>query len=145
MSLSSSADPRRPFTRWLAESFTLLEHEAPAWHAACCAALEGQTVALTVGLESLRVRFAEGRASVLPGAGPADLVIHTTRPAILDVLHGRVRLAEAVESGRVDAIAPVDTLADALNALRWYIHGAVRAPAMERHLRSYEGDAPCAT
>jgi hypothetical protein len=51
------------------------------------------------------------------------------KPAILDIVDARVSLSEAVDSGVIDLAGPVDDLALFFEALRIYVHGAVRSPS----------------
>ena len=134
MCSSSSVDP---FATWLATSFTLLARDAPLWHDAVCAHLAGRRVGLTIDRERLSVVFSASTIQVERGPGEADLAVCTSRATILDVLDGHLSLAMAVEEGRVTAIGPVHVLTAALDALRWYVHGAVRAPSLSVYLDHY--------
>jgi hypothetical protein len=123
----------------LRRSVEHLKHEVPDSYRFLVTELGPMVVELNVDGEVFTLsggdplRVSDGAADV------AGTRIATSRVTILDVLDARVALAEAVQAGRVSVQGSLDDVQRAHDALRAYVHAAVRAssqPALLAELRS---------
>jgi hypothetical protein len=123
----------------LRRSVEHLKHEVPDSYRFLVTELGPMVVELNVDGEVFTLsggdplRVSDGAAHV------AGTRIATSRVTILDVLDARVALAEAVQAGRVSVQGSLDDVQRAHDALRAYVHAAVRAssqPALLAELRS---------
>lgn len=123
----------------LRRSVEHLEQEVPDSYRFLVTELGPMVVELNVDGEIFTLRGGD-RLRVSDGAADvAGTRIVTSRVTILDVLDARVALGEAVEAGRVSVQGSLDDVQRAHDALRAYVHAAVRAssqPALLAELRS---------
>jgi hypothetical protein len=124
----------------LDESFTVLRREVPEAHRRMCAELEGAGVAIRVNDESVIVAC-DGtgmRVDEWSGREHPSAEIRTSRKAILQVLNGKLAMANAVLTDAVRARASLETLVRLNRGLALYVHGAVRAPSFPELLKRFE-------
>jgi len=132
----------------LDESLAVLQREQPAIYARLCEALVGLRLDIRVDRESMSVGFEPAghrvTAEVIAMEGPAGARFRASRGAVLDVLDGRISLAEAVLSGRLEAYAPLPRLLELHDALLLYVNGAVRCPSFPALLDRFRAGAGAA-
>jgi hypothetical protein len=124
---SNSSGPETSLRGLLQESFDCLEREIPQAYQRMCATLDGLSVRISVDDEPVVIGFAGVRGRVSLTGGPVDAELCTSRRAVLEVLDGRLSLADAVLADAVTIRAPLDTLERLNRALEAYMHGAVRS------------------
>ena len=146
---SSTSIPESHVTGLLDESLSVLRREQPALYARLCEALAGIHIDVRIDRDWMIVRFETGThrveattATAEPSA--ADARFRASRGAVLDVLDGRISLAEAVLKGRLEAYAPLPRLLELHDALLLYINGAVRSPSFPALLDRFRAGAPAA-
>ncbi|MCP3100720.1 sterol-binding-like protein [Myxococcus sp. K15C18031901] len=126
MSSNSSGDS---VARLLRESLGVLEREHPVLHARMSARLTGAVLSFEVDDERFHVSFVSGTARVLPGRGASGLLLATSKQTLRAVLEARLALEDAVQVDAVRVLGPLELLTSAHEALRCYVHGAVRCPS----------------
>jgi hypothetical protein len=118
-----------PVAGLLRRSLEHLADEVPDSHRHLTAELGPLVVAIEVDGEAFSVRGGDP-PDVIDGAiTVSDVLIVTSRSAIVDVLDAAVSLSDAVESGRVRVQGTLDDIVRAHDALLAYAHAAVRAPS----------------
>ena len=148
--MSSSTSILEPHVAGLLdESLAVLQREQPALYARLCEALAGLQIEVRVDRERMIVGFEPGGhriAAEIAGAEPsaAGARFRASRGAVLDVLDGRISLAEAVLTGRLEAYAPLARLLELHDALLLYVNGAVRCPSFPALLDRFRAGAAAA-
>ncbi len=142
MSSNSSAD--RPAARLLGRAFAVLHAEAPVHADLLCEALARLAVHAQIGAERLAPRVRGGQLVIAAPAGPADVTLRTSLPAMLALLDARRTLVEAVTRGELDVRGAAGALDAAADAFTTFLHGLVRAPSAASlldELRRHVADA----
>ncbi len=119
---------------WVVQSLDLLAGQAPWHHQRLVAALAPWGLAVTLGDREERLGFDGGTHRLLGADEVAAIELVASREAVLDLVDGRLGLATALRSGRVQARAPVTGLDDLDTAWLAYLHGAVRSSGFPRLL-----------
>jgi hypothetical protein len=130
----------------LDESLSVLQREQPASYARLCETLAGLHIEIGVDGEWMIAGFEPGGhrvAATIAAAGTAaaGARFRASRTAVLDVLDGRLTLAEAVLSGRLEAYAPLARLLELHDALLLYVNAAVRCPSFPALLDRFRAAA----
>jgi len=128
--------PRREFRDFLARSLELLAAESPQAYAQLARALDALPLALEVDGAAMRLVFEQGHHAVCDAA-PAPVLLRTSRPAILDLVDGRVTLIAALRTERLWLQGKPKSLVRFDAALRAYLAGAVRSPSFQPLLADY--------
>jgi hypothetical protein len=113
----------------VSESLEVLSREQPGAYARLCARLRGVAVSFEVDAERFQVSFTGPRARVGPDQGSAAISLSTRKRALRALLEARLTLEDAVLSGAMRVLGPLELLAGSHEALRCYVHGAVRCPS----------------
>jgi len=131
---SSTSIPDVGVAGLLDESLSVLRREQPASYARLCEALASLRIEIHVDGERMVAEFepgghqVAGASAAVPTAAAAAR-FRASRGAVLDVLDGRISLAEAVLTGRLEAYAPLPRLLELHDALLLYVNAAVRCPS----------------
>jgi hypothetical protein len=130
----------------LDESLSVLLREQPASYARLCDALAAIRIEICVDGERMIVGFESGGHQVTgqSAAAPSAAVgarFRAGRGAVLDVLDGRLTLAEAVLNGRLEAYAPLGRLLELHDALLLYVNAAVRCRSFPALLDRFRAGA----
>jgi hypothetical protein len=140
--LSSSArPPEGDFAGFVGAALQALSAHQPGAYLALCQRMVGRRVRVTVDGESVLLDFRGGRVDLRAEDAPADVRIATARAVILEVLDGGVTLGEAVTAGRLHVRGEAVSLLHGLDALRLFVHGAVRSPSFPELLRRFRASA----
>jgi hypothetical protein len=129
----------------LDESLSVLQREQPASYARLCEALAGFRIEIRVDDEWMIVAFepdghrVEGEIAAAEAAAGARFT--ASRGAVLDVLDGRISLAEALLAGRLEAYAPLRCLLELHDALLLYVNAAVRCRSFSALLDRFRAGA----
>ncbi len=115
-----------PVAALLRESLHRLATEAPSGHRRLADVLGPLRVTIDVDGEVFALHGGDTVAVTAPG--PADVVIATSRAAILALLDAETSLAAAVDADRVRVRGRLADVLRAYDALMAYVHAAVRAP-----------------
>jgi hypothetical protein len=132
----------------LDESLSVLQREQPASYARLCEALASLHIEIHVDGECMIAGFEPGghriaESAVAPTTA-ADARFRASRGAVLDVLDDRISLAEAVQTGRLEAYAPLVRLLELHDALLLYVNAAVRCPSFPALLDRFRAAAAAA-
>ena len=128
--------PRRDFRELLGSSLDALRRDVPAAYERLADALAELPLALEVDGVKLRLVFADGEHA-LQGPGEADVLLKTSRPAILDLVDGRATLVGALRAERLWLQGAPGAVVRFDHALRAYLAGAVRSRAFPELLSEY--------
>ena len=146
---SSTSIPEAHVAGLLDESLLVLQREQPASYARLCEALADLRIEIRVDAEWMSVGFEPGGHRVAGESAAAEALdaaarFNTSRDAVLDVLDGRITLAEAVLTGRLEAYAPLARLLELHDALRLYVNAAVRCQSFPGLLDRFRAGAAAA-
>ena len=129
----------------LGRSLELLRCEQPEHFDGVRRAAAGLVVEIDGGDERFRVCFGEGAFGGIEIVDcgqerQAGVVrVRTRREAVVELVEGVADLREQLRSGRLEVIGPLRGLGRLDEALRWYVHGALRCPHhRELHLKFRE-------
>ena len=129
--------PRSEFGRFLARSFTALEHEHRSAYLRTCRALAGRSVQIEIDSPAVLARFSASAVSVSDADAAGDLTLGTDKSTVFDLIDGKLTLLEAVRSERMQLRGSVESVADFHDALMIYLDGAVRSPSFPDLLTDY--------
>jgi hypothetical protein len=146
---SSTSIPDACVAGLLDESLEVLQREQPASYARLCEALATLRIEIGVDGEWMIAGFESGShrvaaQSAAAQTAPASARFRASRGAVLDVLDGRISLAEAVLAGRLEAYAPLARLLELHDALVLYVNAAVRCPSFPALLDRFRAGAAAA-
>jgi hypothetical protein len=132
----------------LNESLSVLQREQPASYGRLCESLAGLRIEICVDDERMSVAFEPGGhrvAGQIAAPEPAAGARFTaSRGAVLDVLDGRISLAAAVLTSRLEAYAPLRRLLELHDALLLYVNAAVRCRSFPALLDRFRAGAEAA-
>jgi len=131
----------------LDESLSVLQREQPASYARLCEKLASLRIEIRIDGECLIAAFEPGGHRVAGESTAAQTAaagarFRASRDAVLDVLDGRINLAEAVMTGRLEAYAPLAHLLELHDALLLYVNAAVRCPSFPALLDRFRAGDP---
>lgn len=126
------------FASFLRKSLALLSRDVPPLYAALAAQLDGGVLIVVAG-EKVYLTGAGGSVAWEPLLNPAVHVC-TSHQGILDIIDGETSLIDAILSERLRLWGAPSALARFDEALRLYVNGAVRSPAMTGLLRTYRAE-----
>jgi hypothetical protein len=122
------------------EAMRVLAREAPLHLAALSKELGKLTVSIGVGDASpFAVSFADGPPWVRPVAAP-DVDVALSSRDVEDLLAGALTVEDAVARDRLAIRGDVSAVIRFLDALRLWLHGALRSPSMPRLRDTYLAD-----
>jgi hypothetical protein len=98
---------------------------------------------LTLGAETVELRFVGSRLTVAPGAGGAvDGIGLTDRATTFDLLDGRREVYEAILDGSLHAVGEVDAVVALFRAVEILLDQSTRDPGLQALARDYRASAP---
>jgi len=123
-----------------------LKREHLASYARLCEKLASLRIEIRIDGECLIAAFEPGGHRVAGESTAAQTAagarFRASRDAVLDVLDGRINLAEAVMTGRLEAYAPLAHLLELHDALLLYVNAAVRCPSFPALLDRFRAGDP---
>lgn len=137
-----SLPPDAPFDAFVRTALDAIGRDVPWAFTALLRALAHLTALIVVDGEPALVRRNSANAvDVFSRHGKADVVCVTTSNAILDLLHGREALVDALDSERIELVGNVDATLSFNDVLEAFLHGAVRSRAFDELRLSFEARA----
>lgn len=131
---------------YLERSLGLLRRHLAEGEGLVATALGEVRVLLLVDAETVGVCAAAGvdgrpgRLQLTQEAAAAAVAVRTSRRTILRVIDGQLSILGAVAAGELDAQGPLAQVADCHDALRAYVHAAVRCPGFSELLEQFRRD-----
>lgn len=117
----------------LGRSLEVLRREQPEHFEGVRRAAAGLVVEIDGGDERFGVRFGEGAfggIEIVDGEQERQagvIRVRTRREAVVELVEGVADLREQLRSGRLEVFGPLRGLGRLDEALRWYLHGALRS------------------
>jgi hypothetical protein len=132
---SLPAEPR--FAALLETSLAVLSRECPEAYAEICRMLAGYEVAIVLDTEKLALCFEEDGPVVRRSAQQPTVHFIATRHTLLDLIDAKFTLEFAITRDILHVRGKMNALIQFYEALRLYIHGAVRSPSFPALLSDY--------
>jgi hypothetical protein len=133
------------FGDFLDASLRVLRSETPPAARRLSERLAGRSVRLDVAPAPLVLRVSPEGHRLDPATGRCSVSLALEREVILDLVEGRLSLAEAVLQERLRPRGGPADLGHFFDALTAYLEGAVRAPGFPRLYRAYRRGEPIPT
>lgn len=135
----------RSFASFLDQSFDALRRQIPELHERMCQVLAPRDVELRIGDEVVALRFAPDDVAFVSPAAIGDdasapraaIEVVTARPVILALIDAETTILDAVLDERLGLRGSLEDLVRFHDGLRYYLHGAMRAPAFRDILERY--------
>lgn len=126
-----------PFSSFLKRSLDVLAREAPRAASALCEQLSRTALRVSVDGERMSLVVVCGRLRVFAVQDLGETSLSTRRATLVALLDGRQSLLDAVLDGGLELRGAVADLLVVDEALRTYLHGAVRSPSFPELLREF--------
>jgi hypothetical protein len=136
-----SLAPDAPFSVFVRRALDVVHAGVPWAFAGLEQALDGWTALVIVDGEAARIRRGQAGVTVSTETDGADVFCVTRSRVIVDLLHGRDGLVEALEGERIELRGGIDAILSFNNVLKMFLHGAVRARAFDDLRLSFEARA----
>jgi hypothetical protein len=114
-----------------------MAHECPEAYQSICRLLSLYEVQLTVESETVAIHFQPDRAQVLHIPQQPTVFFASTKTAILDLIDAKFTLEHAILHDLIHVRGAMRDVIVFYDALRLYIHGAVRCPSFPKLLSDY--------
>lgn len=130
--------PAEPtFAALISTSFEVLSAECPDAYTRICQLLAPHEVCLTVGAETVSVRFQPEQAEVLSLPHEPVVFLSAAKKTLLDLADARYTLESAIMRDLLHVRGKMDHLIRFYESLQFYIQGAVRCPSFPGLLTYY--------
>lgn len=116
-----------PIAALVERAVRVLEEECPVHSAGLSSVLSRVSVGIELDDESFSMTAPAGRTELVRGSARGDIGVRATGEAARALLEGRLSLIDAVREGRIRIFGAPRVLSEGSLALRWFLHGLVRA------------------
>ena len=133
----SSLPAESGFAVLLEDSFALLAEECPEAYTGICHVLTPHEVCLTIGAETVSIRFGQEVVEVLRVPQEPAVYLSSTKQTLLDLADARFTLEAAIMRDLLHVRGKMDDLIRFYESLQLYVQGAVRCPSFPALLSDY--------
>jgi hypothetical protein len=112
-------------------SLDVLRDECPLAYQTMCRLMTGQSVTLTIGVETMLLVFSQEHVEVTPSdqQDTSHLHLDASEQTILALADGHTNILDALVSGLLELKGPLPDIALVYETLIVYLSGAVRCPS----------------
>jgi hypothetical protein len=129
--------PPADFFVFLHNSLSCIADEVPDAHRALTAAMGSMRVRLVADGVARIIRFEFSDWTIYAGPSKADLEVAFDREIIMDLIDGRLTMADAIYQERLRMRGCVETIERFHGALLIYLEGLIRSPGAPAMLERY--------